>query len=178
MIKIKKPGIGFMLLGVALIFAIVAFAMYFSTYDVGGYTINRWAAMYTALSLWCLVFLEVNILFFGDKPFWTYIIYALTAFMLVYSLLLLIQPCLTPIGFVFGAGDLNMGDSALNEVVANKSIVTAVFYVLAAFYTIAAAFMPAEWPYGKQEKAYKAAEITDVAQAQEATEIAEAGNEQ
>lgn len=151
MFKIKKPGLGFIAVCLALVFSVVALALFVNTYKVGGYTLSRWALTCSILSIWFLLLLALNMLFFGDKPFWCGIIYALTAFMLVIGVTQFIQPCLTPIGFVFGAGDLNMGDTALNKVVANQSIVTAVFYVLAVLCTVVAAFLPAEWTFGKKK---------------------------
>ena len=151
MLKIKKPGLAFVFICLALVFSVVAFALFLSTYSVGGYTLNRWAVACSVLAIWLLIMLACNMLLRGDKPVWTGIIYALAAFLLVYGMMQFIQPCLTPIGFVFGAGDLNMGDTALNKVVANYSIVTAVFYVLAAGCTVATAFMSADKSFGSKK---------------------------
>lgn len=149
MLKIKKPGFAFAFICLAFVFSVIALALFISTYSVGGYTLSRWALTCSILSTWLLFLLAGNMLFRGDKPAWTGIIYALAVFLLIYGFMRFIQPCLTPIGFVFGAGDLNMGDTALNKVVAGYSIVTAVFYVLAALFTVIAAFMSADKSFGK-----------------------------
>lgn len=151
MLKIKKPGLAFVFVCLSLVFSIVALALFLSTYSVGGYTLSRGAVTCSVLSIWLLIMLMGNVLLRGDKPVWTGIVYALAVFLLIYGLMQFIQPCLTPIGFVFGAGDLNMGDTALNKIVANRSIVTAVFYVLAAVCTVAAAFISADKSFGTKK---------------------------
>ncbi len=148
-IKIKIPGLGFIAVFLALIFSIISLVFYINTYAIEPFPIDRWSIMFTAFSIWCLAFLLINMLFKGDRPFWCIIIYALTAFMLIYSLLRMLQPCINAIGYTLGAGDLQMGDSAKNKLITSSSITTAVFYVLSAVFTIVAAFLPAEWTFGR-----------------------------
>lgn len=151
-IKIKIPGLGFMFIVLAIVFSIISLVFYINTYKIEPYTIDRWALMYTVLAMWCLVFLAVNMLFKGDKPVWCIVVYAGAVFMMIYALLRLLQPCINPIGYVFGSGDLMMGDFEKNRQIASSSITTAVFYVITAVFTIAAAFSPAEWTFGKKKK--------------------------
>lgn len=144
MFKLKKPALGFVFTVAAAVFSVVALALFITTYNVGGYTLSRWALTCTVIALWLLICLAANAFAFGDKPVWGGVVYALCAFLLIYGFMQFIQPCLTPIGFIFGAGDLNMGDTALNKIVAERSIVTAVFYVLAVAFTVTASFCSAE----------------------------------
>ncbi len=144
MVKIKKPALGFVFVCISLVFAVTALALFITTYNVGGYTLSRWALACTVIAIWLLLCLAVNMALFGDKPVWSGLVYAATVFLLIYGLMRFIQPCLTPIGFILGAGDLNMGDTALNKIVAERSIITAVFYVLSVIAAVAASFMSAE----------------------------------
>lgn len=143
MLKVKKPAVGFILICVSLALAIVATAMFLYTFSVGKYTLSRWALTCSVLAVWIMILLILNSLFFGDERAWTGVLYALAVFLLIYGFMQFIQPCLSPIGFAFGAGDLNMGDTALNKKVAVLAVVTAVFYVFSAISLIVAAFFPA-----------------------------------
>lgn len=140
--KIKLPGIGFYFSAAALVFSVAGMCLFLVTYNVGGYTLSRWALTCSVLAVWLLLFITVNMFIKGDKPFWCSLLFVLAVFLLTYGLLKFIQPCLTPIGFVFGASDLNMGDTALNKVVAYYSVATAAFYVLSVLSILAAAFLP------------------------------------
>ena len=153
MFKIKKPGLAFVFVCMALVFSIVALALFLSTYSVGGYSLSRWALTCSVFSIWFLLLLAGNMLFRGDKPVWSGIIYAIVVFLLVYGLVTFLQPCLVPIGFAFFSSDLNMGDSALNKIVAYRSVATAAFYVLATVFTVVTAFMSADKSFGKEEVA-------------------------
>ncbi len=139
--KLQTPSIGFFSAAAAFVFAIVATILFFNTYAVGGYTLSRWAVTCSIIAVWLLAFLSINTLLVGEKPFWTNILYGVVAFLLTYGLLQFLQPCLTPIGFAFGSSDLNMGDSALNKVVAVQAVITAVFYLLAIIGTIVSSFV-------------------------------------
>ncbi len=149
--KIKVPGVAFFLTAVALLATVAAFILFFSTYRVGGYKIDRWTVTCSVLSLWFLACICASMFFEGDKPFVRDIFLVLTVFLLTFGVTKFIHPCLTPIGFAFAAGDLNMGDSALNRVIAIRSVITAVFYVIAIVCTILACFFSARWKGGEQE---------------------------
>lgn len=156
-IKLKKPGLGFIAICVAFILSIVAFCLYFKTYKIEPFEHDRMTITFTIFAMWCMVFLALNMLFKGDKPFWTLIIYPAIAFFLIYALLKLMLPCVNAIGYTLGAGDLIMGNVEKNRAITNTSIMTAVFYVLSAVFVMAAAFMPAEWSFGKKKKSKTAA---------------------
>lgn len=142
--KKKRIGAAFPVGVFALVVAVAALVMYFVTYRIGSYTINRWALICTALGIWFVAFLCLNMVIKGDKPAWCSIFYVLAVFLLTYGLLRFLQPCLTPIGFAFGASDLNMGDTQLNKTVAYFSVATAALYIVSVFCIILAAFLPAE----------------------------------
>lgn len=166
-LKIKIPGIGFAFAFLSFVFSIVALSMFLNTYDIGGYTLSRKALTCSILALWLEFLLLLNMLFQGEKPSWGGLVYAAIAFLLVYAFAQFIQPCLSPIGFVFGAGDLNMGDTELNKIVANKSIVTSVFYLISALLICISAFISPEWPFIKK----KAKESESASSIEEAKEV-------
>lgn len=144
-LKIKIPGIGFAFALLSLIFSIIAFSLFINTYNIGGYTISRMAVTCSVIAIWLQLLLLINMLFQGSNPSWSGIVYAVIAFLLVYAFAEFIQPCLSPIGFVLGAGDLNMGDTELNKIVASKSLVTAGFYLFSALLITISAFIRPEW---------------------------------
>ncbi len=142
MIKIKRPGLGFYFTAGSLIFTAAALAMFFRTYDVFGYAINRWALFMTLLSVWCLLFRTMNTLFAGEKPFWASYVHVLVSLLLVLSLLLVIKPCLSPIGIYFTVH--NMGDVETNAVGVPASIITAACYLAAVVCNLIAGFSSSE----------------------------------
>ncbi len=139
--KIKIPGVGFIIGVVALLCAIVGFILFFSTYNVAGYKLNRWTVTCTALAIWFLLCACVSMFFEKEGSRVRDVFLILAVFCLTYGVLKFIHPCLTPIGFAFAASDLNMGDSALNRVIAVRAVITAVFYVLAIIATIVTCFL-------------------------------------
>lgn len=142
MIKMKRLGVGFYFAAVSLIFTAAALAMFLRTYNVFGYVINRWALFMTLLTLWCLLFRTMNTLFVGEKPFWASYVHVLVSLFLVFSLLLVIKPCLSPIGIYFTVH--NMGDVETNAIGVPASIVTAACYLLAIVCNLIAAFSSSE----------------------------------
>lgn len=153
--KFHALGIGFGFLSVSLILTLVGFIWTYKTYAIDNFTINRRVVFMTVLSIWFMVFLLAKTPFMGNKPLWSGMVYAAIAFMQVYALLLFIQPCISAIGYVFGASDLIMGDVEKNRAVANGTIVTAVLYVIAAICTIAAAFCSDKWTTKHERKSEK-----------------------
>lgn len=139
------PGIGFGFLSVSLILTIIGFVWTYKTYSIDNFTINRRVVLMTVLSIWFMAFMLMKTPFMGNAPIWSGVICAATAFMQLYALLLFIQPCISAIGYVFGASDLIMGDVEKNRAVANGTIITAVLYVIAAICTVAAAFCSDKW---------------------------------
>ena len=137
--KIRIPGLGFGAAALAFVCVLVAFILYFPTYSAGGYAQSRWTIMCCVLSMWLLLLLIANGLFFGEKPAWASVIYAAAAFLITYGALRFIQPCLTQIGIYF---TVNMGDIEMNRAVTYYSITAEVFYVLGAVFTIVSAFLP------------------------------------
>ncbi len=169
-VKVRIPGLGFGFLLIALVFSILAFWKYYDTYEIANYDINRWATMFSSLAIWCIAFLMINSLFCGDRPVWSMVIYACAAFLLVLALLKLIQPCVSEIAFVYGSPDLAMGDNKIRVEICDSSILTAIFYVIAAVCTIVAAFLPAEWTFGKKKKK-QATENVDTTENADMTDV-------
>ncbi len=149
---VKKPGLGFVFAALALVFAIVATALFAATDSVSGTRSNRWAVMCCVLAIWILAFLLVNMLFQGDKPFWTNALFVVVPFLMLFAFLLFIKPHVFTLGFVFGAGDLNMGNVALRQLTAQYAMSAAVFFVLSVICSVVTAFMPAGLLFGAKAK--------------------------
>ena len=139
MLKLKKPGISFIFIVLALILTVAAFILFISTYNVFSYEINRWAVTCSILSIWGLVFLSINTLIKGEKQFWTMCIYPIIVFLLTYAVLQFIKPCLSPIGIYFTVK--NMGDTATSEIGVPRAIITTVLFLLAIISSIVAALL-------------------------------------
>lgn len=136
----NEISVNLILNAVALVCTIASLVMFLFTYKVAVFTLNRWTLSCTVFAMWLIVFLIANSVFRGDRPFWTIFAYILVVFLMTYGMLRFLQPCITPIGFAFGASDLNMGDTALNRVVAYMSVATTVLYLVAIVCTVVAAF--------------------------------------
>ena len=128
MLKIKKAGVGFYLLILSFVFGILGLIWYESTYSILRFTDDRLSIAMTIISLWLIGFLIADTLLTGNNPFFSRIFYGLAVFMLTYSLLRLLTPCLTPIGIYFTVG--NMGDVETNKIAVPKSILATVFYAV------------------------------------------------
>ena len=135
----KKIGVGFILTLVALVASVGALGMFLYTYNVFGYTLNRWAFSFTLLACWLLLFLVVNTFLAGGEPYWTRYAYTFICFFLLYAALAFIKPCLSPIGIYFTVHD--MGDVETNAVGVPASLATAALYLVAFFLSTVAAFM-------------------------------------
>ena len=139
MLKLKKPSIGWILLIIAFISSIVSLILFISTYNVFKYELNRWAFTCLILSIWGIGFLLVNGLIKGEYPFWQGVIYPLLAFLLTFSLIEFINPCLSPIGIYFTVH--NMGDTATNDIGVPRSLITCAFYGISIISVLIASFM-------------------------------------
>lgn len=139
-LKLNKPFVGFFLMAVALVFTFVAFIMSFKVYNIFGYATNRWAVFLSFAALWFALFLMVNSLIAGEKPFWTSLLYVAVCIALTFAAILFIQPCLAPIGIYFTVG--NMGDVEANAAGVPRAIATTVLYVVALLCMVASAFCP------------------------------------
>lgn len=139
-LKLNKPFVGFFLMAVALVFTFVAFIMSFKVYNIFGYATNRWAVFLSFAALWFALFLMVNSLIVGEKPFWASLLYVAVCIALTFAAILFIQPCLAPIGIYFTVG--NMGDVEANAAGVPRAIATTVLYVVALLCMVASAFCP------------------------------------
>lgn len=137
--KIKKPAIGFWLISAGLILSIVAFALYFATYDALGYNQDYWVIAMMVIAFWGFVCLIVNGLLVGNKPFFMDIFFVLVAFALVFATIKFLTPCLSPIGIYFTVH--NMGDVEANAIGVPRAIAGVVFYLLSVVCVIVASFM-------------------------------------
>ena len=139
MTKMKKPGIGFILLSLSLVCVIVAFVLYLKTYSIFEYDTNRWGISCTILAIWFLLFININGLFKGEKPFWTSIIYGVVISLLVVAVTQFINPCLAPMGIYF---TVIMGN--VEQILAGvpRAIAGAVFYVVAIVLILVSSFLP------------------------------------
>lgn len=128
MLKIRNAGFGFYLLIISFVFGVLGFVYYKMTYSVFRYSDDRWAVTMTILSLWFTLFMIVDTLFIGKNPLFSRAFYALAVFMLTYSLLRLLTPCLSPIGIYFTVG--NMGDVETNNKAVPLCIIASIFYLV------------------------------------------------
>ena len=127
-IRVYKPLGGFILLAIGLMFAIVAFALYFATYGALGYSHDYWVIAMVVIALWSFVCLLVNGLLAGNKPFFLDFFYVILAFTLTYATIRFITPCLSPIGIYFTVH--NMGDVEANALGVPRAIAAVVFFLL------------------------------------------------
>lgn len=137
--KIKKPSLGFWLLTAGLVLSIVAFVLYFMTYDAFGYNQDYWVIAMMVIAFWSLACLIVNGLFAGNKPFFMDVFYAIAVFALVFAMIEFLTPCLSPIGIYFTVH--NMGDVEANAIGVPRSIAGVVLFVLAVVCVLIAAFV-------------------------------------
>ena len=128
MLKIKKAGVGFYFLVVSFIFGLLGFIYYLITFSIFRYSDDRLSIAMTVISLWLIGFLIVDTLFSGENPKFSWVFYALAIFMLTYSLLRLLTPCISPIAIHMTVG--NMGDVKTNKVAVPKALLATVFYVI------------------------------------------------
>lgn len=146
-----RPNAGFLFLVIALLVTVAAFAMSFVTYDVFGTATNGWLVFLTVGAMWFLLFLLVNVFVGGSRPLWAGALYAVVCLFLTLAALLFIKPCLAPIGIYFTVH--NMGDVETNDKGVPLSIAATVLYVVALFFVIAAAFVPAAKEEGEEDGA-------------------------
>ena len=138
MIKLKKPHAGFYLLAVSFVFAVVAFIMYFLTFNAFHYSTDRWVTGLTLIAFWSILFLLISSLISGDDPFYVDIFYVIAAFCLTIATIKFLIPCLSPIGIYFTVH--NMGDVEANAIGVPRSIVCVVFFVLSIICLLVSAF--------------------------------------
>ena len=136
--KIKKPSLGYWLLTASFLLSIVAFVLYFMTYDALGYSQDYWVIAMMVIALWSLICLRFNGLLAGNKPFFMDVFYVLAAFALVFATIKFITPCLSPIAIYFTVH--NMGDVEANAIGVPRAIAGAVFYLLAIVCVVVASF--------------------------------------
>ena len=142
-LRISRLRPGFYFSAAALLFAVAGLVLYLVTYGIEPYALNRWALTCSVLAVWLLLFIAINTLLRGEKPFWTGLLFIPAAFLLVYGMLQFLQPCLSPIAFTFVSSDLNMGDTEANKVIAYYAVATAACYLLSVVCIFVAAFLPA-----------------------------------
>ena len=136
-LKLRIPGVGFILLALAFIFTIVGFVLYFQTFDIFHYQQSKITIATTIISLWGMLFLIINALFKGDNPDAFNVFYLINAFALVFAFSYFLIPCLSPIGIYF---TVNMGDMETYALGVPRCITGCVFYVLAMILNVCASF--------------------------------------
>lgn len=138
-IKIKKPSVGFWLLVGGLVLSVVAFILYFMTYNALGYSQDYWVIAMMVIAFWSLACLLVNGLLAGNRPFFMDVFYTIAVFCLVVATIKFLTPCLSPIGIYFTVQ--NMGDVEANAIGVPRCIAGVTLYVIAISLVIAASFI-------------------------------------
>ena len=128
MLKNKRISAGFYFLITASVFAILGVAFYGVAYSIFEYAYDRLALSLTIVSVWLIGFLLIDAIFTRDNPKFSMTFYALAFFMLTYSVIRFITPCLTPIGIIFTVG--NMGDYAKTAAATNYCLFATGFYIV------------------------------------------------
>ena len=145
--KLKKLGAGFYGLVVSLVCAIVAFIMYFLTFNAFHYSADRWVTALTVIALWAIAFLLINAIVSDDTPFYVDIFYVIAVFTLTLAMIMFLLPCLSPIGIYFTVH--NMGDVEANAIGVPRSIVCIVFFAISIIGLLVSAFLKLT---GKEKK--------------------------
>lgn len=136
-LKIKKPGVGFYLLAASMLFTVIGFCYFFSSYDVFGFVYSRTVIALTVLALWSMTVLLASALYNGERPLWLAAFYLITVFGLAVSAVEFIKPGLGNIATYF---TVNMGDMETYAVAVPQTITGVVMYVVAAVLAIASSF--------------------------------------
>lgn len=136
-LKIKKPGIGFYLLAASMLFTVIGFCYFFSSYSVFGFVYSRTVIALTVLALWSMTVLLASALYNGERPLWLAAFYLITVFGLAVSAVEFIKPGLGNIATYF---TVNMGDMETYAVAVPQTITGVVMYVVAAVLAIASSF--------------------------------------
>lgn len=124
----RRLTVGFYTTVLALILLIAGAFIALRAYDVFSYKLDRWAVVLFVVGAWATVFLLLNTLLRGERPFGLTVLLTGTAiFSLVLALCLFIKPCLSPIGIYFTVH--NMGDVETNAVGVPLSIVAAAVFL-------------------------------------------------
>lgn len=136
-LKIKKPGVGFYLLAASMLFTVIGFCYFFSSYNVFGFVYSRTVIALTVLALWSMTVLLASALYNGERPLWLAAFYLITVFGLAVSAVEFIKPGLGNIATYF---TVNMGDMETYAVAVPQTITGVVMYVVAAVLAIASSF--------------------------------------
>ena len=136
-LKIKIPGIGFILLFLSLIFTFVGFILYFRTFSIFHYLESRVTIATTIIAILGTLFLLVNSLISEDKPYHLNVLYIINVVALLFAFAYFLIPCLSPIGIYF---TVNMGDMETYALGVPRCIAGCVFYVLATVFNVVASF--------------------------------------
>ena len=136
-LKIKKPGIGFYLLAASMLFTVIGFCYFFSSYDVFGFVYSRTVIALTVLALWSMIVLLASALYNGERPLWLAAFYLIIVFGLAVSAVEFIKPGLGNIATYFA---VNMGDMETYAVAVPQTITGVAMYAVAAVLAIAASF--------------------------------------
>ncbi len=136
-LKIKKPGVGFYLLAASMLFTVIGFCYFFSSYSVFGFVYSRTVIALTVLALWSMTVLLASALYNGERPLWLAAFYLITVFGLAVSAVEFIKPGLGNIATYF---TVNMGDMETYAVAVPQTITGVVMYVVAAVLAIASSF--------------------------------------
>ncbi|MBE7087148.1 MAG: hypothetical protein E7369_02460 [Clostridiales bacterium] len=136
--KVKSLRVGFYLLVLALITAIIGFGSFLITYDIFGFQAEKLGITLTVLSFWFLAFMLFNAFYKGNNPKWTWVIFAVVVLFLVVAMIKFLAPCLSPIGIYFTVN--NMGDVEANAKGVPRAIIAIVFYVIAVLCVMVSAF--------------------------------------
>ncbi len=155
LLTVKRPRAGFYITAAALVTAVVAFIMYFLTFDAFHYVTDRLVTALMILTIWSLVCLIVCGLLFGDEPFYIDVLRVAAVFCMTLATLKFLLPCLSPIGIYFTVH--NMGDVEANAIGVPRSIVCVVFCVITVILMTVSAFFSAAKPKAAKKTAEESA---------------------
>lgn len=136
-IELRKPGVGFILLACSLVFTIVGFILYQSTFNVFSYQPSKQVIIYTIITIWGLLYLLINGLISGNKPYIGNIFYLINCFSLLLAFSYLLIPCLSQIAVFF---TVNMGDMETYALGVPRCIAGCVFFALAMIFNVISSF--------------------------------------
>ena len=137
MLKLKKPSLGFYFLISSLVFTIIGFILYFRTFSIFSYQQSKQVIIYVIIALWGTLYLIINNLFFGEKPYIGNLFYFSNCFSLLLSFTYLLVPCLSQIAVFF---TVNMGDMETYALGVPRCIAGCIFFVLAAILNVVSAY--------------------------------------
>lgn len=140
-LKLKTPSVGLYLTLTSIVLAIAGLIMFFETYNVYKYSINRWALAYTIIAIWLMATSIVNTLIRGNKPIWFGALNVVAVILLTLAATKFFSPCVSPMAIYF---TVNMGDVQTQALGVPRSLwamglylVSIIIFVVSSFFSLA-----------------------------------------